>query len=89
MEQWAKPGFLPPDAPLYHLSRAYYISERCTHCGFCEETCPTGLPLRALVDLIRHEDPDDIFEYVPGLADRQKKKIRASFASLAKPEVQS
>jgi formate hydrogenlyase subunit 6/NADH:ubiquinone oxidoreductase subunit I len=79
IENWAKPGFLPPDAPLYHLARAYYIAERCTHCGFCEETCPTNLPLRALVDLIRHEDPDTLFDFVPGLSPAQEKKIHGAF----------
>jgi heterodisulfide reductase subunit A-like polyferredoxin len=89
MEDWATPGLLPPDSPIYHLARAYYIAERCTHCGFCEETCPTNLPLRALVDLIRHEDPKDIFEYVPGLDDKQKKKVVASFPARKKEEVKS
>ena len=79
MEDWAKPGRLPPDAPLYHLARAYYIAARCTHCGFCEETCPSRLPLRTLVDLIRHEDAGNLFEFVPGLSDDQARKIRAAF----------
>jgi len=79
MEDWAKPGLLPPDAPLYHLARAYYIAQRCTHCGFCEETCPSSLPLRALVDLIRHEDADDLFAFVPGLSEEQLQRIHASF----------
>ena len=79
MEDWAKPGHLPPDAPLYHVARAYYISQRCTHCGYCEDTCPTKLPLRMLVDLIRHEDPEDLFDFVPGLADEQVVRIRDAF----------
>lgn len=79
MEEWAQPGFLPPDPPLYHLARAYYISQRCTWCGFCEETCPSNLPLRTLVDLIRHEHPDNLFAFVPGLAEEQIAKIRTSF----------
>jgi formate hydrogenlyase subunit 6/NADH:ubiquinone oxidoreductase subunit I len=89
MEDWSTPGLLPPDAPLYHLARAYYISERCTHCGFCEETCPAALPLRTLVDLIRHEDPKDLFEYVPGLAEKQRDRILASFPGRKKEEVKS
>ena len=84
MEDWAAPGVLPPDAPLYHLVRAYYISERCTHCGFCEETCPGNLPLKTLVDLIRHEDPEDIFGYVPGLSVDVAAKVRSAFPTRAK-----
>ena len=79
MEEWAKPGLLPPTAPLYHVSRAFYIAQRCTHCGFCEVTCPSSLPLRMLVDLIRHADPDELFAFVPGLSEEQVTRIRASF----------
>jgi len=87
MEDWAEPGRLPPDVPLYHLARAYYISQRCTHCGFCEETCPSNLPLRTLVDLIRHQDPEDIFDLVPGATEEQKQKIRSSFPQRKAQEV--
>ncbi|MFC1504475.1 4Fe-4S dicluster domain-containing protein [Spirochaetota bacterium] len=84
LEDWAKAGMLPPDAPGYHLARAYYISKRCTHCGFCEETCPGKLPLRTLVDLIRHEEADTIFKYVPGLTEEVIQKIRTSFPAKEK-----
>jgi L-lactate utilization protein LutB len=86
LQDWAKPGRLPPDAPLYHLARAYYIAARCTHCGFCEDTCPGQLPLRTLVDLIRHEDPAGLFEFVPGLPGAAMKRIRAAFPQRAKKE---
>ena len=76
LEDWAEPARLPPNAPLYHLARAFYIAERCTNCGFCEETCPGMLPLRALVDLVRHEDPEQLFEFVPGLSKRELAKLR-------------
>lgn len=79
MEDWSQPGHLPPDAPLYHLARAYYIASRCTHCGYCEETCPSRLPLRTLVDLIRHEDPAGLFAFVPGLSQEQIERIRMAF----------
>ena len=79
IQDWAEPGFLPPDAPLYHLARAYYISQRCTHCGFCEQTCPADLPLRTLVDLVRHEDPRELFTYVPHASEAQRQKILAAF----------
>ena len=86
LEDWAKPGHLPPDAPLYHLARAYYISARCTNCGFCEETCPGALPLRTLADLIRHEDPDELFGFVPGLSEELTERLRASFPAVARKE---
>jgi heterodisulfide reductase subunit A-like polyferredoxin len=86
MEDWATPGRLPPDAPLYHLARAYYIAERCTHCGFCEDTCPSKLPLRALVDVVRHEDRERLFEYVPGASNEVVEKIRNAFPAREKEE---
>jgi len=78
LEEWATPGHLPP-APLYHIARAYHIAQRCTHCGFCEKTCPSNLPLRILCDLIRHEDPLELFTYVPHASLEQKEKILAAF----------
>ena len=89
MEDWARPGFLPPDAPLYHLARAYYIGETCTHCGFCEDTCPSNLPLRALVDLIRHEEAENLFTFVAGLAQDQQAAIQSSFPTRAPAEPQA
>jgi heterodisulfide reductase subunit A-like polyferredoxin len=86
MEDWATPGRIPPDAPLYHLARAYYISDRCTHCGFCEDTCPGQLPLKTLVDLIRHEDPDELFDFVPGLNPAMTARIRSAFPVRKKEE---
>lgn len=78
LEEWATPGHLPP-APLYHIARAYHIAQRCTHCGFCEQTCPSKLPLRILCDLIRHEDPQELFTYVPHASQKQQEKILAAF----------
>jgi len=78
LEEWAVPGHLPPQ-PLYHIARAYHIAERCVHCGFCEATCPGKLPLRTLVELIRHEEPHELFNFVPHASDEQKKKIIKAF----------
>jgi len=86
LEDWATPGLLPPDAPLYHLARAYYIADSCTHCGYCEDTCPGGLPLRMLVDLVRHEDPDGLFEFVPGLTEEEWERIRTAFPARQRQE---
>ncbi len=78
LEEWAVAGELPP-APMYHIARAYHIAERCTHCGFCEITCPSRIPLLTLVDLIRHEDPQELFTLVPGASKEQKTKIIKQF----------
>ncbi|MBM4142779.1 MAG: 4Fe-4S dicluster domain-containing protein [Lentisphaerae bacterium] len=86
MEEWARPGRLPPDAPLYHLARAYYIAARCTHCGYCEDVCPGDLPLRTLVDLVRHADPGDLFEFVPGLPAAAGRRMRRAFPLPKKAE---
>ena len=84
LQTWAKPGRLPPDSPLYHLARAFYIATRCTNCGFCEDTCPSRLPLRTLVDLVRHEDPDELFDMVPGLPDSVVRRVRSRLAGFGK-----
>jgi hypothetical protein len=31
-----------------------------------------GIPLRTIQDLVRHETPEKIFEYVPGLAEEKR-----------------
>ncbi len=78
LEEWATPGELPP-APLYHIARAYHIIKRCTHCGFCEEACPAHLPLRMLVDIVRHEDSVEMFDFIPDISENHKKKILDTF----------
>lgn len=72
--EWVTPGRIPPDYPLFHLIRAYHLSNSCTGCGACEATCPMRIPLLTLMHLAR-VDGNKIFDYVPGLSGEWKKKL--------------
>lgn len=39
---------LPPETPIFHLTRAMHMAGRCIDCGLCQEACPSGIPLRTL-----------------------------------------
>lgn len=41
-------GALPVDIPIFHLTRAMHMADRCVDCGLCEEACPSDIPLRLL-----------------------------------------
>lgn len=64
-------GTLPPDNPIFHLTRAMHMAGRCIDCGLCNEACPADIPLRTLykkmADIIEQE-----FQYRPGYGDNKK-----------------
>ena len=39
---------LPPEIPIFHLTRAMHMAGRCIDCGLCSEACPADIPLRTL-----------------------------------------
>ena len=41
-------GSIPPELPIFHLTRAVHMAGRCIDCGLCEEACPSDIPLRTL-----------------------------------------
>ncbi|MBU0465520.1 MAG: 4Fe-4S binding protein [Proteobacteria bacterium] len=41
-------GSLPVDIPIFHLTRAMHMADRCIDCGLCDEACPSDIPLRLL-----------------------------------------
>jgi len=41
-------GDLPVDIPVFHLTRAMHMADRCVDCGLCDEACPVDIPLRLL-----------------------------------------
>lgn len=47
-EDLVSKGDLPVDIPVFHLTRAMHMADRCIDCGLCEEACPSGIPLRLL-----------------------------------------
>jgi formate dehydrogenase subunit beta len=63
-------GKIPPEIPVFHLSRAVHMAGRCIDCGLCEEACPSIIPLRRLYkkvnDIIQNH-----FSYRPGYDDEK------------------
>lgn len=72
---WVAPGQIPPEAPLFHLIRAYHMADRCIGCGECEATCPMDIPLLSIQNWLRRQDPEIIFSFVPGLKESLKAKM--------------
>lgn len=58
-------GHLPPEAPIFHLTRAVHMAGRCVDCGLCEEACPADIPLRLLYRKV-NAIVDDLFDYRAG-----------------------
>jgi len=58
-------GGIPPEIPVFHLTRAVHMVGRCIDCGLCNEVCPADIPLRTLykkvADIVEEE-----FGYRPG-----------------------
>jgi len=47
-EDLVSKGDLPVDIPVFHLTRAVHMADRCIDCGLCDEACPADIPLRVL-----------------------------------------
>ncbi len=47
-EDLVSKGDLPVDIPVFHLTRAMHMADRCIDCGLCDEACPSDIPLRLL-----------------------------------------
>ncbi|HMK35909.1 MAG TPA: 4Fe-4S ferredoxin [Desulfomonilaceae bacterium] len=58
-------GDLPPENPIFHLTRAVHMAGRCIDCNLCTETCPAEIPLRVLYKKVA-EIIQDEFGYITG-----------------------
>ena len=72
---WVTAGKVPPEFPAYHLQRAFQIADRCINCGECEATCPVGIPVRTMQQLILRQPPEKVFELIPGLDEETREKL--------------
>jgi ferredoxin len=67
-------GDLPPENPMFHLTRAVHMAGRCIDCNLCTEACPAEIPLRTLYKRVA-EIVRDEFDYVPGGAEGGKSPL--------------
>jgi len=65
-------GDLPPENPIFHLTRAVHMAGRCIDCGLCNEACPADIPLRTLYKKVA-DIIDEEFHYRPGYGDPKEK----------------
>lgn len=63
-------GHIPPEMPIFHLTRAVHMIGRCIDCGLCEQACPADIPLRTLYKKVA-DIIDGEFQYRPGYTDRK------------------
>lgn len=66
-------GTLPPENPIFHLTRALHMAGRCIDCGLCNEACPADIPLRRLYKKIA-DIVDQEYHYRPGYDDSTTSK---------------
>jgi ferredoxin len=67
-------GDIPPEMPVFHLTRAVHMAGRCIDCGLCNEACPADIPLRTLYKKVA-DIIDEEFHYRPGYVADQKSPL--------------
>jgi formate dehydrogenase (coenzyme F420) beta subunit len=67
-------GDLPPENPMFHLTRAVHMAGRCIDCNLCTEACPADIPLRTLYKKVA-EIVQEEFAYVTGLPGEGKSPL--------------
>ena len=73
-EELISKGDLPVDIPVFHLTRALHMADRCIDCGLCEEACPSDIPLRLLYKKTA-EIMNTEFGYTSGLNKYEKSPL--------------
>jgi formate dehydrogenase subunit beta len=63
-------GRIPPESPIFHLTRAVHMAGRCIDCGLCEEACPVDIPLRTLYKKVA-EIIEGHYSYRPGYDEKK------------------
>lgn len=63
-------GDIPPEIPIFHLTRAVHMVGRCIDCGLCNEVCPADIPLRTLYKKVA-DIIDQEFQHRPGYTDEK------------------
>jgi heterodisulfide reductase subunit A-like polyferredoxin len=76
IDKWVAKAETPPSYPAFHLVRAYQVWDTCVGCGECEKTCPAGISLKTIQDMIRFLSPEKVFELIPGLENEAQTEIK-------------
>ena len=69
-----KTGSIPPENPMFHLTRAVHMAGRCIDCNLCSEACPAEIPLRILYKRVAEIITDE-FSYVTGVTGEGKSPL--------------
>ena len=69
-DELIRTGDIPPEIPIFHLTRAVHMAGRCIDCGLCNEACPADIPLRTLYKKVA-DIMDNEFKYRPGYTDQK------------------
>jgi ferredoxin len=67
-------GDLPPENPMFHLTRAVHMAGRCIDCNLCTEACPAQIPLRTLYKRVADIVQDE-FGYLTGELEGAKSPL--------------
>lgn len=67
-------GELPPENPMFHLTRAAHMAGRCIDCNLCTEACPAEIPLRTLYKKVAQIIQDE-FGYITGDVSGEKSPL--------------
>lgn len=77
-EVWVEKGFIPAEMLVFHLIRAFHLSDTCVACGACQEACPVFIPLLALQFSMRQVLKEQ-YGYEPGLNGERKSPLLKNF----------
>ncbi len=72
-------GSVPAEMLVFHLIRAFHLSDTCVACGACQEACPVSIPLLALQLAMRRALKEE-YGYEPGMErDRRSPVLKNAF----------
>jgi formate dehydrogenase subunit beta len=75
---WVRKGSIPAEMLVFHLIRAFHLSDTCVACGACQEACPVGIPLMSL-QLSMRKTLQDKYDYEAGMDGEKKSPILSDF----------